>query len=134
MRKLIAGVAILTGLAWGPGCSMFRDPCVATAASRASASAMIADAQIALDQAASVIALIPNPGLRSNAYNALDAAQAALRSSASTLSGIEGVCTSFDAGDVFAQFVAAWKALAPYIALLGGHGDGAVRPPMVVSK
>ena len=43
------------------------------------------------------------------------------------------MCEAVDVRGAFADFVAAWKALAPFLALLGGPSAGSqVQAPMVV--
>ena len=126
MRALLVVIALL---ALTPSCALFQSACAETAAARASASALISEAQIALDQAESVIAVIASPSVRHDALVALDAARAALRGSAEALSGVSDVCDRFDLRSAFAAFREAWEVLAPYLKLLGGPGGTAVRAP-----
>jgi predicted lipoprotein len=131
---LVAGV-VLAGLLTIAlsGCSAISGACAETAASRASAAALIDDAELSLDQAEAVIAKIANGDVRTKAAMALEAARAALRSSAAGLSGVKNVCESFDVKSAFSDFIAAWKALAPFLSLLGGPSAGSqVQAPLVV--
>lgn len=132
MRRIV--VLFLVALAMScVSCSMFETACAKTAPARGAATLLVADAQTALSQAEVVVTRIANPDLRDKAIIALGAAQAALRAAQSALHGVETACTTPDINAVFGDFVSAWKALAPFLALLGGPSAGTqVQAPLVV--
>lgn len=117
-----------------PSCALFRDACTQTAAARSTATALIADAQLAIDQAEVIVARIIPAGIRHEAFVALDAARAALRSSAEALAGVGDACTSFDVAKIFKAFKEAWLMLEPFLVLFGGESASSVRVPLAVTR
>ena len=135
-RTCIGMAGILGAVAAGmavQGCTHVHDACTQTAAERASAAVLVSDAAARLDEAEAVVVKIANPDVRSKAAVALAAARAGLDAARSTLAGVGHVCEAFDVQSAFADFVAAWKALAPFLSLLGGPSAGSqVQVPLVV--
>lgn len=107
--------------------------CAETAAQRATAAVLVDDATVRLDEAKDVIAKITNPSVREQALVAHRAAAAALDASRATLAGVKHMCEAMDVVAAFADFVKAWRALEPFISLLGGPSAGSqVATPLVV--
>lgn len=127
--SVLSAVGMLTLAFSQAGC---HNLCSETAPARGAATLLVADAQTSLAQASIVVSRIPNQGMREKALIALDAALAALRASEKALHGVESACTSPDIASIFADFVAAWKILAPFLSLLGGPAGSQVATPLVV--
>jgi hypothetical protein len=107
--------------------------CAETAAQRATAAVLVDDATARLDEAKDVIVNIANPSVREQALVAHRAASAALDASRATLAGVKHMCEALDVVAAFANFVKAWRALEPFISLLGGPSAGSqVATPLVV--
>lgn len=136
VRTMVGMAGILGLIACGmaaQGCSAMADACAETAAERASAAILVDDAGARLDEAEAVIAKIANADVRAKAVVALGAARAALDAARASLSGVKNLCEAVDVKAAFGDFVSAWKALAPFLALLGGPSAGAqVQAPIVV--
>lgn len=113
------------------GCAALQGVCADTIAQRTAAQSMLGEAQVAVDQAAAVIAMIPQGEQRAKALDALAATRAGLRSAASALAGVDDACTALDVRAAFADFARAWRALLPFLALFGGPGaEPMVSTPM----
>ena len=130
-RILVVVFAVVVGLG-AVGCVMPNEACIKTVAARASANAMLADAVVSLQQAADVVSKIQNPEVRGAAMDALEAAQISLRAASGLLASADAMCSAPDLRSVFAEFVEAWRALAPFLALLGGPSGTQVQAPIVV--
>jgi hypothetical protein len=128
---LAAAVAVLVLCL--SGCSWLDSACTQTLPARTSATILVDDAQTALSEASTVIARVANSEVRAKALQALAVAQAALRAAQASLGAVDAACSTPDIPKIFAEFAAAWKALAPFLALLGGPSAGSqVAAPAVV--
>jgi len=135
--KACVGMAgILGAIAMGmahQGCAAFQNTCAETAATRASAAVLVDDASARLVEAEAIIVKISNTDIRDKALVALAGARAGLDAARSSLAGVKNACEAVDITAAFADFVAAWKVLAPYLSLLGGPSAGSqVKAPIVV--
>lgn len=136
MRDFTQGIlaAVVAALVLGlAGCSWLDSACTRTMPSRQVATTLVDDAQTSLAEAGTVIARIADSELRAKALHALAVAQASLRAAQASLRAVDSACSTPDIPTIFAEFAAAWKALAPFLALLGGPSAGAsVQTPAVV--
>jgi len=114
-------------------CSMFNSACADALPYLTAGQALEDDAQSARDQAADIVTQIANPDLRAKAIAALAVVDSSLRAAAASMHAASTACSKPDVTAVFADFVAAWRALQPFIALLGGPSAGSqVADPIVV--
>jgi len=117
------------------GCFAPKDACVKTVAERATANALASDASLSLQQAENVISHISNDTVRKEALAYVQEAREALREVADKLSDIDAVCKALDNQALFANFIAIWTKIAPFVAAMTGpNGQPLVTPPLVVTR
>ena len=129
----VQAILVVLASAMVPATTGCNDACLKTAAARTSAVVLVSDAQLSLDQARSIIMMIPNQEVRDKAMVKLSDAIAALRAADKTLAAAASACTSPDVGVIFRDFAEAWFAVAPFLGLMGGPGAGSrVSEPLVI--
>lgn len=140
MTKIVSTLAVAVALASLPACSALRDTaaaaCAASAGVRASAVALVSDADARLDEAAAVLAMLP-PGERLDAaVEAYAATRAALDAVRAVLASTTDACETLDVATLFAGFARAWDALAPFLRArtLGGETVAIVATPLCVER
>jgi len=138
VSRVIHGLAVSTlALACSLGAMSATTGCINEACAKAlpvltTANLYISDAGNKLDEAQSIIVKIPDPTVRENGLAAIAVARTALDAASAAIDAVSGSCRAPDIASVFAEFISAWKAIQPFIALLGGPGGSQVAPPLVM--
>lgn len=119
-------------LAIMPSCSLFESACTKALPTLTTASVLLDDAQNKVDQAAAIVARIPDPAQRERALVIVAELRAGLDAASAALDAASTPCTAPDVATVFGAFITAWPKIAPFISLLGGPSGSQVQPPLVM--
>lgn len=115
-----------------PGCALFEGACAKALPALTTTSVLIDDAQTKVDQAAAIVTRISDSAAREKALDVVAELRAALVSAESLAHAAASSCTAPDVSTVFAEFIAAWPKLLPFISLLGGPAGSQVKTPLVM--
>ena len=130
----LALIGVIMGvLAIMPSCALFRGACAAALPALTAGSTYLADADLAVDEAAAVAASLPEDKAAA-LLMAVAKARHALTAASSSIAGMQTACaTAPDWQAVFKDFSVAWSSIQPLVRALGGQAASKVHDPMAYS-
>lgn len=127
---VVVGALLVVGGSLVSGCSAFESACTKALPAITQGQALVADAQLAVDEAR---AYCTDLGTRADdCAKAVAGAELALHIAAQSLVLSSQACEARDVSSVFRAFKTAWELVRPFLSLLGGTGGQAVADPIVV--
>lgn len=130
----LCAAAIVTSAVCTMGCvGPLSEACAKALPVLSESQSLATDAAIALESASDAIDKSSLPtDQKYKAQAQIENARIALQAASSVLTAASNACTAPNVSTIFRDFLTAWAAIRPFLAIIGGTGGGAtVQDPMV---